>query len=340
MQIKRVILAKRPNGEPTLENFNFESFNCPKLQIGEIFVKVLWLSLDPYMRGRMDNVQSYAPPVQIGEPMEGECVAEIIDTKNENFVVGELVVGKFGWVTHAISNGFGLRKLKRTNIPEQTALGVLGMPGHTAWTGLNKIANAQKEETIIISAAAGAVGSLVGQLAKKKGLKVLGIAGNDEKCSYVKNELGFDSCINHNKVKDSTEFRNLIKSFCPNGVDIYFENVAGQTLEAVIPNMNDFGRIAVCGMISWYSGRGIDEAMPLPKVWRSILVKRLKVNGFIIFDHKATYPEFIEEVSPLIQKQEIIYKEDIRLGLENAPLAFLDLLNGRNFGKMLVKVSS
>ena len=249
-----------------------------------------------------------------------------------------MVIGKFGWVSHAISNGHGLRKLKRTNIPEQTALGVLGMPGHTAWTGLNKIANAKKEETIVISAASGAVGSLAGQLAKKKGLKVIGIAGNDQKCSYV-NELGFDGCINHNNVTNTKEFSNLIKSYCPNGVDIYFENVAGKTLEAIIPNMNDFGRIAVCGMISWYSGKGIDQAISLPKLWRTILVKRLRVNGFIIFDHKETYPQFIEEVSPLIQKQEIIYKEDIKAGLSNAPSAFIDLLNGRNFGKLLVKVS-
>ena len=338
MQIEKVILAKRPIGEPTFDNFKLENFNCQGIKSGEILVKVKWLSLDPYMRGRMDNVKSYAAPVEIGAAMEGECIGEIIDSKNKKFEVGELVIGKFGWVSHAVSNGYGLRKLERTNIPEQYFLGVLGMPGHTAWTGLNKIANAKKEETLVISAASGAVGSLAGQLAKKKGLKVLGIAGSDEKCSYVTDELGFDACINHNKIKDNTEFRNLIKSYCPNGVDIYFENVAGKTLEAIIPNMNDFGRIAVCGMISWYSGKGINEAMALPKLWRTILVKRLKVSGFIIFDHKETYPQFIEEVTPFIQKQQIIYKEDIRIGLCNAPLAFIDLLSGRNFGKMLVKV--
>ena len=195
--------------------------------------------------------------------------------KNEKFAVSELVIGKFGWVSHAISNGHGLRKLKRTNIPEQTALGVLGMPGHTAWTGLNKIANAKKEETIVISAASGAVGSLAGQLAKKKGLKVIGIAGNDQKCSYVVNELGFDGCINHNNVTNTKEFSNLIKSYCPNGVDIYFENVAGKTLEAIIPNMNDFGRIAVCGMISWYSGKGIDQAIS-PKTVANNFSQKIK----------------------------------------------------------------
>ena len=213
MQIEKIILAKRPVGEPTFDNFKLEIFNCPEIKSGEILIKVKWLSLDPYMRGRMDNVRSYASPVEIGEAMEGECIGEIIVSKNEKFAVNELVIGKFGWVSHAISNGHGLRKLKRTNIPEQTALGVLGMPGHTAWTGLNKIANAKKEETIVISAASGAVGSLAGQLAKKKGLKVIGIAGNDQKCSYVVNELGFDGCINHNNVTDTKEFSNLIKSY-------------------------------------------------------------------------------------------------------------------------------
>lgn len=171
MQIEKVILAKRPIGEPTFDNFKLENFNCPGIKSGEILVKVKWLSLDPYMRGRMDNVKSYAAPVEIGAAMEGECIGEIIDSKNKKFEVGELVIGKFGWVSHAVSNGYGLRKLERTNIPEQYYLGVLGMPGHTAWTGLNKIANAKKEETLVISAASGAVGSLAGQLAKKKGIE-------------------------------------------------------------------------------------------------------------------------------------------------------------------------
>ena len=215
MQIEKVILAKRPIGEPTFDNFKLENFNCPGIKSGEILVKVKWLSLDPYMRGRMDNVKSYATPVEIGEAMEGECIGEIIDSKNEKFEVGELVIGKFGWVSHAVSNGYGLRKLERTNIPEQYFLGVLGMPGHTAWTGLNKIANAKKEETLVISAASGAVGSLAGQLAKKKGLKVLGIAGSDEKCSYVTNELGFDACINHCLLYTSPSPRDLSTSRMP-----------------------------------------------------------------------------------------------------------------------------
>ena len=338
MHIQQVVLTERPKGEPSISNFRLETISMPILQEGELLIKVIWLSLDPYMRGRMDGAQSYAQPVSVGDPMQGECIGEVIESKNERFNAGEFVVGGLGWVSHGISNGDNLRKIPRSNIPVQASLGVLGMPGHTAWVGLNKIATAASGETIVVSAASGAVGSLVGQLAKRKGLKVIGIAGTQEKCAYVTKELGYDACINHKSVSSVMEFREIINKYCPDGIDIYFENVAGITLEAVLPNINDFGRIAVCGMISWYSGKGINEAMALPKLWRTILVKRLKVNGFIIFDHKETYPQFIEEVTPFIQKQQIIYKEDIRIGLSNAPSAFIDLLNGRNFGKMLVKV--
>ena len=338
MNIDRVVLAERPKGEPTKANFRFEKVGAPKLHKGELLLKVKWLSLDPYMRGRMDGSKSYAAPVSIGEPMQGECIAEVIDSQNNEFKVGELVSGGFGWVSHAISNGKELRKIPKSNIPEQASLGVLGMPGHTAWVGLNKIAKASPGETIVVSAASGAVGSLVGQLAKKKGLKVIGVAGSEKKCTYVTEELGYDGCINHQLASSVEDFRQLIAQHCPNGVDIYFENVAGITLEAVLPNMNDFGRIAVCGMISWYSGKGLQDAMIFPKFWRMVLVKRLRVNGFIIFDHKGSFPEFQKEVSSLIQGGEIKYKEDIRDGLESAPESFLELLSGGNFGKMLVRL--
>ncbi len=338
MNIKRVVLAERPKGEPTIDNFRFEEIDIPRLQNGELLLKVRWLSLDPYMRGRMDGAQSYAAPVSIGEPMQGECVAEVIDSRNQKFTTGELVTGRFGWVSHAISNGEELRKIPKSNVPEQTALGVLGMPGHTAWVGLNKIAKALSGETIIVSAASGAVGSLVGQLAKKKGLRVIGVVGSQQKHTYVIEELAYDGCINHNTVSSVGDFRELVASHCPEGVDVYFENVAGITLEAVLPNMNDFGRIAVCGMISWYSGQGLQNAMAFPKFWRMVLVKRLRANGFIIFDHKESFPEFWKEVSPLIESGEIKYKEDIRKGLESAPDSFLELLKGGNFGKMLVEL--
>ncbi len=338
MNIKRVVLAERPKGEPTVKNFRLENVVLPKLEEGELSLKVVWLSLDPYMRGRMDGGQSYADPVSVGEPMQGECIAEVIESKNTSFKVGELVSGGFGWVSHAISSGRGLRKIPRSNIPEQTSLGVLGMPGHTAWVGLNKIATASSGETIVVSAASGAVGSLVGQLAKKKGLRVIGVAGSDQKCAYVTKELGYDACINHRSVSSVGEFREMISSYCPEGIDIYFENVAGITLEAVLPHMNNFGRIAVCGMISWYSGQGIQDALAFPKFWRTVLVKRLRVTGFIIFDHQGSFPEFQKEVAPLVERGEIKYKEDIRKGLESAPESFLQLLNGGNFGKMLVQL--
>ena len=338
MNIDRVVLAERPKGEPKKENFRFEKVKAPKLQKGEVLLKVKWLSLDPYMRGRMDGSKSYAEPVSIGEPMQGECVAEVIDSQNNGFKLGELVSGGLGWVSHAISNGKELRKIPKSNIPEQTSLGVLGMPGHTAWVGLNKIAKASPGETIVVSAASGAVGSLVGQLAKKKGLRVIGVTGSKKKCTYVTEELGYDGCIDHQSVASVGEFKELVARCCPKGIDIYFENVAGITLDAVVPNMNEFGRVAVCGMISWYSGKGLQEAMAFPKFWRTVLVKRLRVNGFIIFDHKGSFPEFQKEVSPLIQSGEIKYKEDIRDGLERAPESFLELLNGGNFGKMLVRL--
>ncbi len=338
MNIERVVLAERPKGEPTEDNFRFEKVGIPKLQEGELLLRVRWLSLDPYMRGRMDAGKSYAVPVSVGEPMQGECVAEVIDSRNSAFKVGELVSGGFGWVSHAISNGQGLRKIPRSNLPEQTSLGVLGMPGHTAWVGLNKIAKASSGETIVVSAASGAVGSMVGQLAKKKGLRVIGIAGSEKKCTYVREELGYDGCINHKLAASVGEFRQQIALHCPEGVDIYFENVAGITLEAVLPNLNEFGRIAVCGMISWYSGKGLQDAMAFPKFWRTVLVKRLNVQGFIIFDHKASFAEFQKDVSPLIQSGEIKYREDIREGLERAPESFLELLKGGNFGKMLVRL--
>lgn len=338
MHIKQIVLTERPKGEPSIANFRLDQISVPILQEGELLIKVIWLSLDPYMRGRMDGAQSYAQPVSVGDPMQGECIGEVIQSKNERFIIGEFVAGGLGWVSHSISNGDNLRKIPRSNIPIQASLGVLGMPGHTAWVGLNKIASASSGETIVVSAASGAVGSLVGQLAKRKGLRVIGVAGSEEKCAHVTKELGYDGCINHKTVSSTMEFREIIRKHCPDGIDIYFENVAGITLESVLPNMNNFGRIAVCGMISWYSGKGVQDSMAFPKFWRTVLVKRLMAKGFIIFDHKASFNEFWEEVSPLVASGNIKYKEDIRQGLESAPESFLSLLNGGNFGKMLVRL--
>ena len=338
MKLKRIILLNRPKGVPTEKDFSLEEIIVRNLTPDEFLVEVDWLSLDPYMRGRMDDVRSYAKPVALGDAMEGEGVGRIVASKHHDFKVGQIVVGKFGWVSHSISTSKNVRKLKNSNLSNSTALGVLGMPGHTAWIGLNKIAMAKKGETILVSAATGAVGSLVGQLAKHKGMTVIGVAGNKGKCDFAVKEFGYDYCLNHSIEKGAIELRNQIKHVAPKGIDIYFENVGGKTLEAVVPSMNVDGRIAVCGMISWYSGQGLEFGLTLPKLWRTILVNRLKVQGFIIFDHKESFEEFDNEIRPLVLNGSIKYKESITLGLENAPKAFLGLLKGTNFGKQLIKI--
>lgn len=333
----RIVLASRPKGEPTLENFRYEEAELPDPGPGEVLIRTIWLSLDPYMRGRMDDAKSYADPVPIGGTMEGGVVGEVLASNDPNFKPGDIVVGRTGWATHGIAKGSELRKVDPSLAPISTALGVLGMPGMTAWVGLNEIAGAQPGETIVVSAATGAVGSLAGQLAKAKGMKVIGVAGGPKKCAYAVEELGFDACLDH-RAHDARGLAAEIRKLAPEGVNVYFENVGGKTLEAVIPNMATFGRIAVCGMIAWYSGQGIEEAPPVPFVWRTILVQRLKVQGFIVTDHAASASKFFAEVAPLVAQGKVRFRESVTEGLENAPAAFLGLLRGENFGKQLVKV--
>ena len=334
-----VILDSRPVGPPTSENFRIMKNSLSEINDGHVLLKTIYLSLDPYMRGRMNADKSYADPVPIGGIMEGECVAEIINSKNSNFRVGDIVAARIGWVTHAISDGTDLRKIDQNVAPISTALGVLGMPGHTAWTGLNIIGKAKPGETVVISAATGAVGSLAGQLAKAKGMRVIGVAGGTEKCNFAKSDLGYDECFDHKLAENASELRKWLLEATPKGIDVYFENVGGKTTEAVLPIMNDFGRISVCGMISWYSGVGVDEAMRLPGAWRAILTKRLQVRGFIVWDHNDVFNDFLSETAPLVKSNKIIFRETITEGIENAPEAFINLLNGKNFGKQLVKVS-
>ena len=336
--MERIVLAKRPTGDAELDNFKLEKAITAKLGPDEFLAKTVWLSLDPYMRGRMNDAKSYSPPVQINETMEGECIAEIIESNHPDFSVGDIVVDRLGWASHGISNGANAKKIDKKLAHISTGLGVLGMPGLTAWVGLNDILNAKKGETLVVSAATGAVGSLVGQLAKLKGLRVIGIAGGLEKNNYAIEELGYDICIDH-KVHDKDELREKISAAAPNGIDCYFENVGGKTLEAILPLMNTFGRIAVCGMIAWYSPDQTKTAAPIPAVWGSILRQRLRVRGFIIFDHYDRFKEFHKEVSPLVANGTIKYKETISIGLETAPQAFINLLKGKNFGKQLVKIS-
>jgi NADPH-dependent curcumin reductase CurA len=340
--MQRIVLAARPNGEPKPSDFRLESCPMPIPGDGEMLVRVIWLSLDPYMRGRMDDSKSYAQPVQIGERMEGGAVGEVLTSNSPKFSVGDFVNGPFSWQSHAISDGTMVRKLDSAVAPLSTALGVLGMPGITAYVGLNDHGRPKAGETLVVSAATGAVGSLVGQLGKAYGLRVVGVAGGKEKCQYAVDELGFDDCVDHRAATDDVVLRQRLAKACPDGVDIYFENVGGKTMQAVIPLMNVHGRIPICGMIAWYSGTGADlssDPKLLPKIWRTILVNRLSLRGFIIFDHYDRFPQFIEEVSQHIAKGRVKYRETISQGLESAPQSFINLLKGGNFGKQLVAVS-
>ena len=341
MTMQRIALASRPKGWPTPENFRLEDAPVPKPGPGEFLGRTIWLSLDPYMRGRMDDGPSYAKPVEIGGTMEGGTVSEVIESNHPDYAPGDIVVGRLGWATHGISDGTGVRKVDPALAPISTALGVLGMPGQTAYVGLNRMLEGKGGETICVSAASGAVGALVCQLAKLKGMTVIGVAGGPEKCAYVTDELGADACIDHRAAKDGKAMAALMKEAAPQGFDCYFENVAGVTLEGAISNMNTFGRIAVCGMISLYSGNTMGDENQLPWLWRSILVKKMTVRGFIVGDHNDMARAFLAEVGPKVSDGTIKFRETVEEGgLPEAPAAFLRLLKGGNFGKQLVRVGA
>lgn len=340
-QMQKITLASRPTGAPQPENFKLETDAIPVPGAGDVLVRVHYMSLDPYMRGRMDDAKSYAAAVELGGTMEAGGVGEVISSNDPKFSTGDMVVGMFGWVTHAVAPANGLRKLP-DGIPPTAALGVLGMPGFTGWVGLSEFGRPKEGETLVVAAATGPVGSMVGQLAKAKGLRVVGIAGGAEKCKQAVETFGFDACLDHRAYDDAKSLRAALAQAAPDGIDIYFENVGGKVLEAVMPLMNNFGRIPICGMIAWYNagglGAGANAPMPAPAIWRSILVKFLSVNGFIIFNHWDRYPEFLTEVAPLVANGQIRYLEDIAEGLENAPAAFMGLLQGKNMGKQVVKL--
>jgi hypothetical protein len=337
MKSLQVRLAKRPTGEPTAENFDIGEVELPALGDGQLLVRIIWLSLDPYMRGRMDDSRSYAKPVGIGEVMQGGTVGQVVDSRNPKFAAGDFVLGMFGWQSHVVTDGTGVRRLDPAAAPLSTWVGVMGMPGLTAYVGLLDIGEPKPGETVVVSAASGAVGSVVGQLAKIKGARAVGGAGPEDKCRYVVDGLGFDACVSHR----SATLRDDLKAACPDGIDVYFENVGGPTLEAALSLMNPFGRIPVCGMISMYNtgpqGDGPDR---LPKLMRRVLTDRLKIQGFIVSDRAAERQKaFIEEVGGYVRQGRIKYREFVTEGLENAPRAFIGLLRGENFGKQLVKVS-
>jgi NADPH-dependent curcumin reductase len=336
--VKQIVLASRPKGRPTLENFRATDAAMPELPAGGVLLRVLYLSLDPYMRGRMDDRKSYAKSVGLGEVMVGESVCEVIGSDRSGYAVGDSVLAPTGWRTHAV---FGpttpLRKLDPKMAPITTGLGVLGMPGFTAYAGLMIIGKPRQGETVVVAAASGPVGSLVGQLAKMAGARAVGIAGGKEKCRYVTEDLRFDICVDHR----TPDFAEALAAACPKGIDVYFENVGGAVWQAVLPLLNDFARVPVCGLVAQYNDSVASAAGPnlLPPTMREILTKSLTLRGFLNYEFaKEHYSTFLRTVADGIADGRIRYCEDITDGLENAPVAFIGMLEGRNFGKTLVRV--
>ena len=326
---QQIVLASRPAGGVSVDNFRLETIPEPVLKEGELLVRNHYLSLDPYMRMRMEDVKSYAAPQALNEVMIGGTAGEVIASKNPKFAVGDKVVGMLGWSEIGVSDGVLLKKVDDSHIPLSAYLGVVGMPGMTAWYGLNKIIQAKAGQTIAVTAASGAVGGVVGQLAKLHGCRVIGVAGGKEKCDYVVNELGFDACIDY---KGGNLFKD-VKAAAPDGIDGLFENVGGVVMDAVLARMNPFGRIALCGLISGYEG----QPMPIHNL-RVVLSMRLMMQGFIVSEHMDLWPQGLGELAQLVAQGKIHYRETVAQGIAAAPEAFIGLLRGKNFGKQLVKL--
>lgn len=333
---RQVLLASRPGDEASRENFLLKETEIPTPGSGEMLLRTIYLSLDPYMRGRMNAGPSYAKSVEIGEVMVGQCVCEVIESNLPTYQAGDIVLAGTGWQEFSLSDGAGTRKIDRLTGPISCALGVLGMPGLTAYAGLLNIGKPQPGETVVVGAASGAVGSVVGQIAKIKGCHVVGIAGGEVKCRFVKEELGFDACLDHRQ----PELTEGLKASCPNGIDVYFENVGGHVLKAVLPLLNEFARIPVCGLIAHYNaGESAIGPDQLPALMRAILVKRLTFRGFIVVDYASQFADFINDMRAWLNEGRIKYREDVTDGLENAPDELLRLLKGENFGKKIIRVS-
>ncbi len=333
---RQVVLAARPTGAPKPSDFDLTETPMPAPGGGEFLCRTIYLSLDPYMRGRMNDGASYAQPVPIGGVMEGGTVSSVIESNHADFAAGDIVVGRAGWQDYAVSDGTGMRKIDPKVAPLSTGLGVLGMPGMTAYTGLSNIGQPKAGETVVVAAASGAVGSVVGQIAKIKGCRAVGIAGGPEKCAFVTEQLGFDACIDH---RDANLAENL-KAACPDGIDVYFENVGGPVYQAVMPLLNMFARVPVCGMIAHYN----DTAPPagpnrVPQMMFLILTRRITFRGFIVSDYADQLGDFLRDVGGWVRDGKLKYKEDFIDGLENAPQGLIGLLEGKNFGKLVVRVS-
>jgi NADPH-dependent curcumin reductase len=332
---KRILLARRPEGMPKPADFGSDEAPVPTPKDGEVLLRILYLSLDPYLRGRMSAAKSYAQSVEIGHVMEGGTVAEVMESRHKDFAKGDIVLSYSGWQTHAISDGKDLRKLDPVAAPVTTALGILGMPGFTAYAGLLTIGKPKAGETVVVAAASGPVGSGVGQIAKIKGARAVGIAGGPAKCDFVTKELGFDACLDHH----APDLAERLKAACPKGIDVYFENVGGHVWDSVFPLLNEFARIPVCGLIAQYNATppypGPDR---LPIVMREVLSRSLNIRGFIQREFADQRPAFYKEMGQWIREGRVKYREDVIEGLERAPEGLIGLLQGKNFGKLIVKV--
>jgi len=326
---RRIVLAARPDGAVRPEHFRLEEVPVPALADGQLLVRNRFLSLDPYMRGAMNDRKSYRKPQALGETMVGGTVGEVIESRHPQFAVGDTVVGGFGWQHYGVSDGAGLRKVDTARVPMQAYLGVAGMPGVTAWVGLNRIIAARAGETIVVSAASGAVGSVVGQLAKAAGCRIVGVAGGAAKCAAVTGEFGFDACVDYKGGRLQAD----LAAATPDGIDGYFDNVGGAVLDAVLDRMNAFGRIAVCGLIAGYN----DEPIPVHN-FRSVLTNRLKIQGFIVSEVPDAWPPALAELAQRVGDGTLKYRETVARGLDAAPAAFIGLLRGENFGKQLVEL--
>jgi NADPH-dependent curcumin reductase CurA len=334
---KQILLDNRPQAEASASNFKLVSSETPALQEGEVLVRHHFLSLDPYMRGRMNDAKSYAAPQPLGQVMQGGTVGEVVESRSPKFQAGDKVVGMGGWQEYSVVSADqpgGLHKVDTTHVPLSHYLGAVGMPGVTAWYGLVKIIEPQAGQTVVVSAASGAVGSALGALAKARGCRAVGIAGGPDKCRYVTDELGFDACVDYKQHADAQSLSKALKEACPDGIHGYFENVGGLVMNAVMLRMNAFGRIALCGMIAGYDGKPIPMAYP-----QLILTNRLLVQGFIVSEHMDVWPQALQELGTLVGTGKLRPRESVAQGLEAAPEAFLGMLKGRNFGKQLVKLA-
>ena len=335
-QNKQIHLDNRPEGEAAAGNFKLVTAQTPALQDGQVLVRHHFLSLDPYMRGRMNDAKSYAVPQPLGEVMGGGTAGEVVESRSPKYQPGDKVVGMGGWQEYSVVNvdqPGALRKVETTHVPLSHYLGAVGMPGVTAWYGLVKIIEPKAGQTVVVSAAAGAVGSAFGALAKARGLRAVGVAGGADKCKYVTSELGFDACIDYKEHKDAASLSKALKEACPDGIDGYFENVGGMVLDAVLMRMNAFGRIALCGMIAGYNGQPVPLTFP-----QLLLTNRIRLEGFIVSEHMEVWPDALKELGTLVGTGKLRPRESVAQGIESAPEAFLGLLKGKNFGKQLVKL--